>query len=124
MFNPEDFLLFAKNLIGQASDEKTARTCIGRTYYAAHLTAREKIRRYFPTELQKLERKGDEHKFVRDRLIDRNHADISNKLIGLARKRNRADYNLANYQSLAEQQKEVTNAIQLCENIIFLLKSV
>lgn len=124
MFNPEDFLTCAKNLSSQANDEKIARTCIGRAYFAAHLIAREKIRRYFPNELQNLKRKGDEHRFVRDKLVERKHPDIKNKLVELAKKRGRADYNLAHYQSLTDQQKEVSKAIQLCENVISLLSTV
>ena len=66
MFDPLDFLSLARTLSSQANDEKIARTCIGRAYYAAHLSAREKIRRHFPIELQNLARPGDEHKFVRE----------------------------------------------------------
>jgi hypothetical protein len=125
MFNPGEFLSLAKTLSGQANDEKVARTCIARAYYAAHLSAREKIRPYFTTELQDLARTGEsEHKFVRNKLIERSHSDISSKLLGLHRQRTRADYILTNYRTLMDQRKEVNNAILLCENILQLLGSV
>jgi hypothetical protein len=114
----------SKNLEPQSSDEKVARTCIGRAYYAAFLSARETIRRYYPTQLASLRRKGDAHQFVRSKLIDRGKPNIANKLLDLSDKRNRADYELSNYSSVADQQREVTKSIQLCENIISLLSSV
>jgi hypothetical protein len=124
MFDPLEFIALAKTLSSQVNDEKVARTCVGRAYYAAHLKARETIRRYFPHELQSLARGADEHRFVRERLIDRRHGTIASKLLELSRKRGRADYDLSNYSSATEQTREVMNAIQLCENIISLLGSV
>jgi hypothetical protein len=124
MFDPQDFLTLARGLEGQASDEKTARVCIGRAYFAAHLLARERIRRYYPRELLTLRPRGLEHQFVRDKLIDRGHTTIATKLDGLSKKRGRADYDLSNYATDTEKQNEVHKAIKLSMNIISLLGNV
>jgi hypothetical protein len=124
MFDPQEFLVLAQNLASQATDEKIARACIGRAYFAAHLCARERIRRFYPRGLLALRPKGIEHQFVRDKLVEKGHPNIATKLDGLAKKRGRADYELNNYSSDAEKRKEVANAIQLCQNIVSLLTGV
>lgn len=125
MFNPQNFLALATTLSSQVSnDENISRTCVGRAYYAAHLSARERIRRYYPVELQHLSRPGDEHWFVRDKLTERRHGNIAGKLLDLSRWRARADYDLSNYGSITDQNKEVAKAIQLSQNIISLLAGV
>lgn len=46
-FDPTTFLSLAKNLFsdGNYGEEEKYRTCISRSYYAAHLFTREKLKR-------------------------------------------------------------------------------
>lgn len=41
-FDPSDFLSFAQSLSAAKASEAQLRTCVGRAYYAAFLTARER----------------------------------------------------------------------------------
>ena len=124
MFPPRDFLVFSKML--SLVDEKTARTCIGRAYYAAHLSAREKVRtrypRLFPCPLRG---RRNEHKIVRKTMRkDLHRPDIALNLLQLSRKRVRADYDLRNYLSQTDFLIEAGRAITLCETILTNLQSV
>ncbi|GAH00096.1 unnamed protein product [marine sediment metagenome] len=54
MFNPNDFLVFSKNLLkkgGKRLNEALFRSITSRTYYSAFLTAREQIDSINPTLL-------------------------------------------------------------------------
>ena len=123
MFDPVDFLNFAKGL--NAVDEKTARIGIGRAYYAAHLCAREKVRSHFPRMFPPFRGGKGEHERVRKR-IGKNlkRADIAQNLLDLARKRVRADYDLRNYKSSNQFVGELNNAITLSDVILNLLNSL
>jgi len=123
MFNPAEFLNLARVVRSQANDEKFARTCVGRAYYAAHLSAREKVKPLFPAAFRGRPA-SDEHEIVRDKLVELERGDIKNKLFDLAKKRVRADYDLCKYQTESEQVHEVDKAIELCENILSLLAGV
>jgi len=42
-FNPEDFLVLARDLNARSADEATLRTVISRAYYSVFLTARSRL---------------------------------------------------------------------------------
>jgi hypothetical protein len=123
MFNPAEFLDLAKIVRSQASDEKFARTCVGRAYYAAHLSARERVKPLFPDAFRGRPA-SDEHEIVREKLVELERGDIKNKLFDLAKKRARADYDLCKYPTESEQLHEADKAIELCESILSLLTGV
>jgi hypothetical protein len=120
-FDPIEFLDFAKSM--QVADEKAARVCVSRAYYAAHLSARQRVilhyRGLFPDPL-----KGgdDEHNIVREKLTELSQDTIVSNLLQLSRKRVRADYDLHTYS--AKELGETGDAIELSQVILADLQSV
>jgi len=110
MFNPVDFHALSKEILTHATtyEEALRRTQISRCYYAAHLVAREKVRRYYPSLLMDLKRLGDEHFLVREKLAASViHWGISSMLLGLNQRRAKADYNLNAVVTKAEAEKAI-----------------
>jgi hypothetical protein len=119
-FDPTKFLDFAQSM--QIVDEKAVRVCISRAYYAAHLSARQKVVSHFIGLFPPLEGGDDEHNIVREKLNTLNHDIIALNLLQLSRKRVRADYDLHTYRP--EEFGETTEAIKLCKAILASLQSV
>ena len=125
-FDPEHFLGLCKELASMqtAFTEASCRSVISRSYYSAHLYAREVLRRYFPTRLCKtgMDRLGQEHGIVVDCLAESGHYHISAKLDGLRIKRAKADYDL-NAVWDSDVKKEANKAIELSNFIIEQIKA-
>jgi len=125
-FNPEHYLALCRQLSSTetAFEEANYRCIISRSYYSAHLFAREVMRRYFPYELSKtgMERLGVEHELVPKLLTQKGHFQISSKLDALRKKRAKADYDLdAVWET--DLKKEAGNAITLCDFVIGQIKA-
>lgn len=125
-FNPEHYLALCKQLetTETAFEEANYRCIISRSYYSAHLFAREIMRRYFPAVLSKtsMERLGEEHEIVPRLLTQKGQFDIASKLNALRRKRAQADYDL-NAIWVTDLKKEASNAILLSGTIIGQIKA-
>lgn len=112
-----EFLRFAESLAPKITDETQLRVCIGRIYYAAHLSAREKIRPHYPGLFLSDDGCKGEHDLVRDKLIDLDNDVISDLLFKLSELRVRADYYITSYQH-SEWKSELEYAISLCNEIL------
>lgn len=125
-FNPEHYLALCKQLSSTetAFEEANYRCIISRSYYSAHLFAREVMRRYFPIELSKasMEHLGEEHDLVPRLLTRKGHFHISSKLNALRKKRAQADYDL-NAVWETDLKKEADNAITLSDFVIVQIKA-
>ena len=104
MFDPANFLPLARKLAG--GDEASARTSVGRAYYASFLIAREKL------DLSGL-RIPEVHQRVIEELHIRNHL-IANNLHQLRRMRNNSDYNLHTCINASDARR----ALMLAERIL------
>lgn len=104
--------------------EANYRSIISRSYYSAHLYAREVMRKYFPTRLCKtgMVRLGEEHEIVIDCLTEKGHYHIATKLDGFRKKRGKADYDLNALWDF-DIKKEADNAVSLSEYIINQIKA-
>jgi hypothetical protein len=122
MFDPLDFLKLCKEISSYSTirEEALRRTQIGRSYYASHLIAREKVRRYYPYLLKNLRKRGEEHSVVRDKLKACGHGNISDKLYSLSRYRGTADYDLTQPVGTSS----LTKAIRLSEDIVSLVQQI
>jgi hypothetical protein len=105
-------------------EEANYRSIISRSYYSAHLFAREVMRKYFPMQLSRtsMERLGEEHQLVSTLMTRKGHFHISSKLDGLRRKRAMADYDL-NAKWDVDLKKEAEKAMQLSGLIIGQIKA-
>jgi hypothetical protein len=119
-FDPTKFLEFAQSM--QVADEKAARVCVSRAYYAAHLSARQKVVLHYRGLFPPLEGGDNEHNIVREKLTILNHDTIATNLLQLSRKRVRADYDLHTYGP--EEFREPEEAIKLCQVILTNLQSL
>lgn len=91
MFDPANFLNLASQLCSSGADETSLRTSVGRSYFSAFLSAREKLDslgHYHPKH------SGDDHPGVRNALGSIGRSDLKNKLLGLSVRRGTADYDL------------------------------
>ena len=121
MFNPLSFLSLAEKLNSTGfvdpKDEATLRTIVGRAYYAAHLYVREKLRRYFPSQLTDTylrKEKVSEHRKVEELLTKKNLYFIAEKHYELFELRVKADYKLQDPVGSGDVNKSFT----LAKNII------
>ena len=89
-FDPAELNRIAAALIGAGTDEAAVRTCVGRLYYAAHLTAREVLikRGWTPSGT------GKDHRGVIEELASRHLRKESDLLAYLKDLREHADYHL------------------------------
>lgn len=123
MHDPREFLRFAESLALKITDETQVRVCIGRAYYAAHLSAREKVRPHYPGLFLQNDGCKGEHDIVREKLVDLDRADIADQLVGLSQARVRADYFLSSYPS-SEWEVEIKYAISTCKSILKSIEEV
>jgi len=125
-FNPSDFLDLAKQIVDFPTnyDEALARSIIGRAYFAAHLSARKKMRRRYPTRFKRLRRRGDEHKVVREILTEISYYYVASKLEKLNIDRSKADYDMRVYLDLEEAKRKAKKAIDLSEYVIQQIKLI
>ena len=114
---------FAESLALKITDEAQVRVCIGRAYYAAHLSAREKVRPHYPGLFLQNDGCKGEHDIVREKLVDLDRKDISDRLFGLSKARVQADYFLPNYPS-SKWSVEVEYAISTCKSILKSIEEV
>ena len=125
-FNPEHYLALCKQLSSTETtfEEANYRCIISRSYYSAHLFAREVMRRCFPYALSKtsMERLGEEHDLVPRLLTQKGHFQIASKLNALRKKRAQADYDL-NAIWTTDLKKEASNAIDLSDYVIGQIKA-
>ena len=125
-FDPEHFLALCKDLANMKTSfvEANYRSIISRSYYSAHLYAREVMRRYFPTSLSKtgMARLGEEHERVIHCLTEKGHYEIATKLDAFRRKRGKADYDLDALWDF-DIRKEANNSVTLSEYIINQIKA-
>ena len=104
-FVPKDFYDLGIWLVSQRADEGSRRTGISRIYYAAHLTARERLSQkgwLTPTG------KGDDHSLVIRELRTRRFKDRADELRYL---RDHSDYHLSASRSMLNESCE------LCEKV-------
>jgi hypothetical protein len=124
-FDPEHYLALCKQLLTTetAFEEANYRCIISRSYYSAHLFAREVLRRYFPYPLSKtsMERLGEEHDLVTRLLTRKLQFQIASKLNALRKKRAQADYDL-NAIWETDLKREANNAIELSDLVITQIK--
>jgi len=107
-FVSRDFYDLALWLTSQRADEPTRRTGISRIYYAAHLTARERLSQkgwLMPTG------KGDDHGLVIRELRARRFKDRADELRYLRELRDHSDYHLSASRSALNESCE------LCEKV-------
>jgi hypothetical protein len=91
MFDPVNFYNIASQLCSSGANETSLRTSVGRSYFSAFLSARERLDilgHYQPTQ------SGEDHAGVRNAFGSIGRTDLKNKLGGLSRRRGIADYNL------------------------------
>lgn len=132
-FDPIIFLNFAKELFtdNNYGEEEKYRTCISRSYYAAHLFTREKLKRLgLITQEEIDEKKGEIHQKVIDILKrvkeenkiswgEKKEKKLWQRLTKLKLKRGDADYNLnVNFRNMErtvrlyiEESEEIINKI-------------
>jgi len=111
MFDPVDFHGLASQLCSSGADEASLRTSIGRSYFSVFLSAREKLDtlgHYHP------EGSGEDHPGVRNALATIGRRDLSNKLLGLSRRRGEADYDL----NLSVSHSKAQKALQIANNLL------
>lgn len=114
MFNPQDFLTFAKNLSTTNLNEARVRTIIGRAYYATFLKMRVwlKGKGYnFPRGISEPQNHRRVQEYLYQEFRQRQPKDF---LHALRQLRNDADYNL----DIQLTTREAQRAITLAENII------
>jgi sulfur relay (sulfurtransferase) DsrC/TusE family protein len=122
MFDPQEYLRLAEDWSSKLVDETLVRVCIGRAYYAAHLSAREKIRAHY-TGFEPYDGCPDEQAIVRGKFEELGRKDISNQLLDLLDMRVHADYYLNEYPQ-SKWSAEVKSAIELCKFILNSLEEV
>ena len=110
MFDPANFYNLASKLCSSGSDETSLRTSMGRSYFSAFLSAREKLDglgHYHPKN------KGEDHPRVRNALGSIGRTDLKNKLLGLSIRRGTADYDLnaTVTQSMARAALQIANGL-------------
>lgn len=123
MHSPTEFLRFAECLAQKITDETQVRICIGRAYYAAHLSAREKVRPHYIGVFDQGGGCIGEHDRVREMLVDLDREDISDLLFKLLKLRVKADYFLPSYP-MSEWSSEIEYAISLCKSILESIEEV
>src|SRR5260370_20655517 len=106
-FDPSTLNKVVAAVTASAADEAEIRTGIGRLYYAAHLTAREGLRKkgWTPTG------RGGDHSLVIQELSSRQYRKESDQLEYLKQLREHADYHLEVTSSILNQ------ACRLCRTI-------
>lgn len=115
-FNPCDFLTMATNLCN-GNTESQFRTSVSRSYYSVFLLARDKIEaKYGKFQVQ---RHGDVHQRVIDKLIDLRLFKIASKLDGLRANRRNADY----FLNQTIEQRHAENSLKLANNIYQLIQA-
>ena len=122
-FDPRDFLNLAENLNSggsvSAANAAVMRTIVSRAYYAAHLFLREKLRRRFPSQLQKrhlIRKRISEHKMVEE-LIRKNirKPSIADKHYRLHELRKKADYDLWSVVTPDDIEKSFELAVDIIQ---------
>lgn len=108
MFDPANFCSLAFQLCSSGADETSLRTSIGRSYFSAFLSARERLDalgHYHPKQ------RGEDHPGVRNALGSIGRSDLKNKLLGLSRRRGTADYdlNVTVTRSMAQKALQIVN---------------
>ena len=108
MFDPANFCNLASQLCSSGADETSLRTSIGRSYFSAFLSARERLDtlgHYNPQQ------SGADHPEVRKAFARIGRWDLKNKLGGLAGRRKTADYdlNVPVTYSMAQDALQIAN---------------
>ena len=117
MFDPANFRNLACQLCSSGADETSLRTSIGRSYFGAFLSAREKLNslgHYHPKH------GGEDHPGVRNALGSIGRSDLKNKLLGLSRRRGTADYDL----NITVTHKKTQEALQIANNLLAEISSL
>ena len=120
MFDPQDFLSFANDLLNTASltkNEAFCRSIISRAYYSAFLTAREKIDSLDSMALY--HPRHDMHQQVTDVLQNTNYylqdESLSSDLVELHTYRVDADYHFPNACKSYEKRIRASNSPDLLQ---------
>jgi len=111
MFDPANFYNLASQLCSSGADETSLRTSVGRSYFSAFLSAREKLDTlgyYHPKH------SGEDHPGVRNALGSIGRSDLKNKLLGLSIRRGTADYNL----NATVTQRMARNTLQIANGLM------
>jgi uncharacterized protein (UPF0332 family) len=111
MFDPTNFRNLASQLCSSEADETSLRTSIGRSYFSAFLSAREKLDslgHYHPKQ------RGEDHPGVRNALGYIGRSDLKNKLLGLSIRRGTADYDL----NVTVTHEKAQAALQIANNLL------
>ena len=111
MFDPVNFYNLASQLCSSGANETSLRTSIGRSYFSAFLSARERLDvlgHYQPTQ------SGNDHAGVRTAFASIGRTDLKNKLGGLAYRRGEADYNL----NATVTRNMAQTALQIANNLL------
>lgn len=115
-FDPHDFLTTATNLC-RGNTESQFRTSVGRSYYSVFLLARDKIESQYG-RLQ-VQRHGDVHQRVIDKLMELGLFTIASKLDGLRAHRRNADY----FLNRKIEQQDAEKSLKLANNIYQLIQT-
>ncbi len=103
VFDPKEFYTLATSLIDNRTNEATYRTAISRTYYAAHLLARERLR--MTRRNWESTGGGDHDKVIRDLRPGRTRI-LSELINTLRRYREHVDYHLEPTESIINEKCE------------------
>lgn len=117
MFDPANFCNLASQLCYSGADEASLRTSIGRSYFSAFLSAREKLDtlgHYHPKQ------SGEDHPRVRNTLGSIGRSDLKNKLLGLSVRRGKADYDL----NITVTHKKAQDTLQIANNLLSEISSL
>lgn len=117
MFDPANFCNLASQLCSSGANETSLRTSIGRSYFSAFLSARERLDTlgYYHPKWG-----GEDHPGVRNAFGSIGRSDLKNKLLGLSSRRRTADYNL----NVTVTYSTAQGALQIANNLLAEISSL